>query len=175
MTDIAVPPYWAMVVQELLKPFFIFQVFSLGVWTLQEYYIYMYSILIMTAYSALANAYGEWRNLRALQTLARSEAVVDRVEAFLRMVKFNPSAISFQSHLSLRAALLVAVHGFGFDARTALYAGAGAMLLFLLLNASPTTCASPLMPRSCSRGISTRQDMSSRKVRSVNTWAIMVV
>ncbi len=79
MTDIAVPPYWAMVVQELLKPFFIFQVFSLGVWTLQEYYVYMYSILIMTAYSALANAYGEWRNLRALQTLARSEAVVDRV------------------------------------------------------------------------------------------------
>lgn len=48
-------------------------------WVVQEYYVYMYSILAMTAYSVLANAYGEWRNLRALQTLARSESVVDRV------------------------------------------------------------------------------------------------
>ncbi len=94
MTDIAVPPYWDMAVQELLKPFFIFQVFSLGVWTLQEYYVYMYSVLIMTAYSALANAYGEWRNLRALQTLARSEAVVDRVS-------LDPRAPSFLFPITL--------------------------------------------------------------------------
>lgn len=48
-------------------------------WTAQQYYVYMYSILGMTAYSVLANAFGEWRNLRALQTLARSESAVDRV------------------------------------------------------------------------------------------------
>ncbi|KAM3568268.1 hypothetical protein VYU27_009605, partial [Nannochloropsis oceanica] len=79
ITDINVPPYSLMVLIEVLKPFFIFQVFSLTIWALQQYYYYMYSILFMTAYAVLANAYGEWKNLRALQSLAKSESVVDRV------------------------------------------------------------------------------------------------
>ncbi|GAB5037978.1 cation-transporting atpase 13a3, partial [Nannochloropsis oceanica] len=64
ITDINVPPYSLMVLIEVLKPFFIFQVFSLTIWALQQYYYYMYSILFMTAYAVLANAYGEWKNLR---------------------------------------------------------------------------------------------------------------
>jgi hypothetical protein len=42
-------------------------VFSLSIWFLQQYITYCISILFMTVYSILANAFGEWKNLRALQ------------------------------------------------------------------------------------------------------------
>jgi hypothetical protein len=43
------------------------QVFSLAIWFMQRYTTYAYSILFMTTYSILANAWAEHRNLTALQ------------------------------------------------------------------------------------------------------------
>ena len=77
-TDIKVAPLYLIIINEALKPFFIFQIFSIAVWLLQGYVIYAYSIIFMTLYALTMNGVSEWTNKLALQSLAKSEGDINR-------------------------------------------------------------------------------------------------
>eukprot|EP00002_Diphylleia_rotans_P034195 TRINITY_DN7329_c0_g4_i1.p1 TRINITY_DN7329_c0_g4~~TRINITY_DN7329_c0_g4_i1.p1 ORF type:complete len:1531 (-),score=381.70 TRINITY_DN7329_c0_g4_i1:513-5105(-) len=77
--DIQPKPLIVLIKDEAIKPFFIFQVFSLIVWFFQDYVIYAYTILGLSTISVLYTAYVTWVNQRNLQKIARSEVPVTKL------------------------------------------------------------------------------------------------
>jgi hypothetical protein len=55
------------------------QVANIGIWLSQPYYLYCACVTFMTIVSILSNAWTEWRNLRDLAALAKSEGVIEKV------------------------------------------------------------------------------------------------
>ncbi|BFI18309.1 hypothetical protein MPTK1_6g14430 [Marchantia polymorpha subsp. ruderalis] len=76
---VEVPNLGRLLMTEVFKPFFVFQVFSVIVWMYQGYRIYAYVILSMTVVSVLFNVFETRRNLKAVQKLAASECLVKRL------------------------------------------------------------------------------------------------
>lgn len=54
------------------------QVFSIGVWLWQQYYIYMYVVIALSVIAVLQSAFQEYQNLKALERLARADGVVNK-------------------------------------------------------------------------------------------------
>lgn len=77
--DVTTPPFPALILHELLKPFFAFQLFSIVIWILQAYYIYMYVVVGLSVVSVIQSAYAEHQNLRALERLAKADGVINKI------------------------------------------------------------------------------------------------
>jgi magnesium-transporting ATPase (P-type) len=76
--DIQPRPLWLLALDELLKPFFAFQLFSIVVWFAQQYTVYAWTILGMSVFAIGQTAVTTWFNQRALQRLAETETPVLR-------------------------------------------------------------------------------------------------
>ncbi len=77
--DVTTPPFPTLILHELLKPFFAFQLFSIIIWILQQYYIYMYVVVGLSVISIIQSAYAEYQNLRALERLAKADGVINKI------------------------------------------------------------------------------------------------
>jgi len=77
--DVTTPPFPTLILHELLKPFFAFQLFSIVIWILQAYYIYMYVVVGLSVISIIQSAYAEHQNLRALERLAKADGVINKI------------------------------------------------------------------------------------------------
>ena len=49
--DIDVKSYWRMLIDEVLNPFYLFEIFSVIVWTVDEYYYYAICIFVVSIFS----------------------------------------------------------------------------------------------------------------------------
>ncbi|OAE34103.1 hypothetical protein AXG93_2891s1270 [Marchantia polymorpha subsp. ruderalis] len=76
---VEVSNFGRLLMTEVFKPFFVFQVISVSVWMYQDYRIYASVILGMTVVSVLYNVFETRRNLKAVQKLAASECLVKRL------------------------------------------------------------------------------------------------
>ncbi len=77
--DIDAPAFPALVLAEVLKPFFAFQAFSFTVWVMQAYYTYLYVVVTLSVVTILQAAYQEYQNLKALERLAKADGVINRI------------------------------------------------------------------------------------------------
>ncbi|RZC41797.1 cation-transporting ATPase 13A3, partial [Asbolus verrucosus] len=70
--EIKVKSYWRLFIDEIFNPFYIFQAFSIILWSFDDYYIYACCVLVLTLFSVITA-------LR--QTRKQSEALHDLVES----------------------------------------------------------------------------------------------
>ncbi|GJP34697.1 hypothetical protein CLOM_g19107 [Closterium sp. NIES-68] len=73
------PSFWVLLAGEMLKPFFVFQVFSVAVWFQQEYYLYSCIIILLTTTSVVYEAAQTRRNRLAIKRLAETDCSVVRL------------------------------------------------------------------------------------------------
>ncbi|CAM6100809.1 unnamed protein product [Calypogeia fissa] len=76
---VKVPDFWQLLVSEVFKPFFLFQVFSIIFWICSSYEIYAYVILTLTTITILYNVIETRQNLIAIKKLAASECELKRL------------------------------------------------------------------------------------------------
>ncbi|CAI7803825.1 unnamed protein product [Closterium sp. NIES-53] len=84
------PSFWVLLLGEVLKPFFVFQVFSVIVWFLINYYLYSCVIIFLTTTSVVYEAAQTRRNRLAIKRLAETDCSVVRLTA--RRDSADPSA-----------------------------------------------------------------------------------
>ncbi|KAF5301425.1 hypothetical protein FQA39_LY02154 [Lamprigera yunnana] len=70
--EVEVKSYWTLFVEEIFNPFYVFQVFSILLWSSDDYYIYAVCVLILMFVSIGTSLY---------QTRKQSEALHDLVES----------------------------------------------------------------------------------------------
>ena len=71
-----------LLVDEVLNPFYLFQIFSVTVWMWEEYYSYSIAIIVISALGAITGVYQTRRNLKNLKKLAEYECeILLRTEA----------------------------------------------------------------------------------------------
>nr|CAD7402027.1 unnamed protein product [Timema poppensis] len=70
--DIEVKSYWTLFVEEVFNPFYIFQVFSVILWSLDDYYYYAGCVFVLSAISIITSL---------IQTKKQSLALYDLVAA----------------------------------------------------------------------------------------------
>eukprot|EP00002_Diphylleia_rotans_P029645 TRINITY_DN6050_c0_g1_i2.p1 TRINITY_DN6050_c0_g1~~TRINITY_DN6050_c0_g1_i2.p1 ORF type:complete len:1443 (+),score=311.35 TRINITY_DN6050_c0_g1_i2:49-4377(+) len=69
-----------LVLDEAMKPFFMFQVFSMTVWYFQNYVIYAYTILGLSVTAVMHTSIITWQNMRNLQKVVEADYPVIGVE-----------------------------------------------------------------------------------------------
>eukprot|EP00834_Sanchytrium_tribonematis_P000725 NODE_14_length_51535_cov_1.125049.p3 type:complete len:740 gc:universal NODE_14_length_51535_cov_1.125049:22194-19975(-) len=69
--DIPNPSTVELLIREILHPFYIFQLFSIGVWLLDNYYFYAGCIFIISFLSSVQNLMDTRRNYKRLEDLSR--------------------------------------------------------------------------------------------------------
>lgn len=55
--EIAVKSYWELFRSEILNPFYLFQIFSITLWCLDEYWYYASCVFILSAVSIFTSLY----------------------------------------------------------------------------------------------------------------------
>ncbi|KAB0799201.1 hypothetical protein PPYR_07081 [Photinus pyralis] len=70
--EVEVKSYWTLFVEEVCNPFYIFQLFSMALWIVDDYVIYAGCVLILILFSIMTSLY---------QTRKQSEALHDLVES----------------------------------------------------------------------------------------------
>ncbi|CAI5476360.1 unnamed protein product, partial [Closterium sp. Yama58-4] len=99
------PSFWVLLLGEVLKPFFVFQVFSVIVWFQINYYLYSCVIIFLTTTSVVYEAAQTRRNRLAIKRLAETDCSVVRLTA--RRDSADPSAAPrLQPEQVLASALL---------------------------------------------------------------------
>lgn len=74
--DVEVPSAFSMLLDGILHPFFIFQIFSCLLWLIENYMIYAVTILVMTIVSLVLNLIQTRDNIKAVRALAHYECNV---------------------------------------------------------------------------------------------------
>ncbi|XP_050530517.1 polyamine-transporting ATPase 13A3-like isoform X1 [Daktulosphaira vitifoliae] len=64
---IEVPSYWKLFIVEVLNPFYVFQIFSIGLWFFDEYEIYAVCVLVSSAFSIGTSLYQLKEQSRSLK------------------------------------------------------------------------------------------------------------
>lgn len=57
MITINVKSYWRMLIEEVFNPFYIFQVFSVILWSLDDYFYYAGCIVFLTTVSVVTSLF----------------------------------------------------------------------------------------------------------------------
>ncbi|XP_072383561.1 polyamine-transporting ATPase 13A3-like isoform X2 [Diabrotica undecimpunctata] len=70
--EVEIKPYWTLFIEEVLNPFYIFQVFSVGLWLFDDYLLYAFCVVGLTIFSSVTSL---------LQTRRQSEAIRDLAES----------------------------------------------------------------------------------------------
>lgn len=76
--DIQVPSYAALLVDEILNPFYVFQIASIALWISDQYYYYAFCILVISCTSVTISLYETRKQRRLLRDMVthRSDATV---------------------------------------------------------------------------------------------------
>lgn len=74
--DVQVKNPLFLLIDEILHPFYIFQVFSVIIWCMDDYYVYAICIALVATISAIVALIDTRRNLLNLRRMARHEAPV---------------------------------------------------------------------------------------------------
>ena len=69
--NIPKPSLAELMVHEILHPFYIFQLFSIGVWLTENYYFYAFCIFIISLLSSIQNLFDTRRNYDRLEELSK--------------------------------------------------------------------------------------------------------
>ena len=80
--DVPVPPFAALLQEQMLAPFFVFQIFCVGLWCLDEYWYYsLFTLFMLVAFecTVVAQRTRTLRELRSLQTPKQRLATYRRV------------------------------------------------------------------------------------------------
>ena len=68
--DIPIPSIFKLLLNEILHPFFLFQVYSVIVWMVEEYYLFSFVIIGLTLYGTVYNVYVIRANLTKMREMA---------------------------------------------------------------------------------------------------------
>ncbi|KAM3617951.1 uncharacterized protein V6R79_013182 [Siganus canaliculatus] len=71
LIDVPVKPYMRLLFEEVLNPFYVFQLFSITLWMVDNYYIYAISILILSILSIFISLYEIRKQSVTLHNMAR--------------------------------------------------------------------------------------------------------
>ncbi|XP_047459083.1 cation-transporting ATPase 13A2 isoform X2 [Mugil cephalus] len=71
LIDVPVKPYTKLLYEEVLNPFYVFQVFSIILWTIDNYYIYALCIFIISIISIIVSLYETRKQSVTLRDMAR--------------------------------------------------------------------------------------------------------
>eukprot|EP00117_Sycon_ciliatum_P023123 scpid7000/ scgid19742/ Probable cation-transporting ATPase 13A3 len=74
--DVEVKPYYKLIIDEALDPFYIFQAFSLLVWVLEVYYVYAGCILVISLISIITDVVEVRRHLTNLRDMVAKPSTV---------------------------------------------------------------------------------------------------
>ncbi|KAL0481360.1 cation-transporting ATPase [Acrasis kona] len=80
LIDIPVKNYFALLVDEILHPFYIFQLVSIIIWLSDEYFIYALAIFFISTTSAFISLFETRRNLIKLSSTAKYSCDVVRID-----------------------------------------------------------------------------------------------
>jgi cation-transporting P-type ATPase 13A2 len=76
--DIPIKPYTTLFFEEILDPFYIFQLFAVILWCFEAYFIYAGCVAFITALSVVINLRETRRNLQALHDMVKFSGTVRR-------------------------------------------------------------------------------------------------
>lgn len=68
-------------IDELLNPFYIFQIFSLGIWYWEAYTLFAIVLSVLSAFSILSSVYDSWSANRRVRKLAKYTCEVEILQA----------------------------------------------------------------------------------------------
>ncbi|XP_077580222.1 polyamine-transporting ATPase 13A3-like [Stigmatopora nigra] len=74
--DVKIPPIPKLLLREVLNPFYIFQLFSFALWSMEGYFLYSLSILSLTLLVIAATLYGIRRNYFKLRRMVAVHGAV---------------------------------------------------------------------------------------------------
>eukprot|EP01027_Heterolobosea_sp_BB2_P010226 GEZU01015029.1.p1 GENE.GEZU01015029.1~~GEZU01015029.1.p1 ORF type:complete len:1111 (+),score=339.90 GEZU01015029.1:130-3333(+) len=77
LIDVPIPNVISLLLEQILHPFYIFQVFSCIVWILDQYWVYAICIAVVATISALISLWETRRNLVSLRKMARYECDIN--------------------------------------------------------------------------------------------------
>ncbi|KAJ5070977.1 cation-transporting atpase [Anaeramoeba ignava] len=77
LINVPVKSYIGLLLDEILNPLFVFQVFAILVWSLEDYYYYAVCIFLISSFAAIMGMLDAHRNLENLQKMARHECFVN--------------------------------------------------------------------------------------------------
>ncbi|CBY13135.1 unnamed protein product [Oikopleura dioica] len=76
--EIEVQSYFKLLVEEVLNPFYIFQIFSIVLWGIEEYYYYAGAILVITIVSITISLYKTKKQSQDLHDMVECSSIVER-------------------------------------------------------------------------------------------------
>lgn len=98
LADVPMSPDWKLLVDEVLHPFIVFQVWSVFIWYIDEYTLYATVIVLLSVASVASSFISTRRNLRQVRDMARSEC---EVRVLRRSSEGRPPAIEVISSVLL--------------------------------------------------------------------------
>ncbi|KAL0267327.1 UNVERIFIED_CONTAM: hypothetical protein PYX00_009625 [Menopon gallinae] len=72
---IVVKSYWRLLLSEIVNPFYLFQLFSVVVWSVDEYVYYAICVIVTTVFTICITLYSAKQQLQSLQNLVKKSAV----------------------------------------------------------------------------------------------------
>jgi len=76
LIDVPMPSVSSLLANEILHPFFVFQIFSIILWFWEKYYLYSSTILVLSVVSVLVNLFETRKNIRSVREMALYECFV---------------------------------------------------------------------------------------------------
>ncbi|KAL5499439.1 hypothetical protein EMCRGX_G010855 [Ephydatia muelleri] len=74
--EVPVKPYYVLFVEEVLHPFYMFQLFSIALWMYEVYYYYAASIFVLSTISVFSSLLQTRQNMEQLRNMARHSSMV---------------------------------------------------------------------------------------------------
>ncbi|XP_052821199.1 polyamine-transporting ATPase 13A3-like isoform X2 [Mya arenaria] len=78
--EVEVKSYWKLLIEEVLNPFYIFQLFSIVLWTTDQYYVYALCILVISLISIIISLYQTKRQMVTLHNMVKTDATTISVD-----------------------------------------------------------------------------------------------
>lgn len=87
--QVQVPSFWKLLVDEVLNPFYCFQLFSVILWFFERYWIYSLAIIVLSISSAVMSVKQTKSNLTKLRSMARLVTDVRRSFDLTTLISSN--------------------------------------------------------------------------------------
>ncbi|XP_052286292.1 polyamine-transporting ATPase 13A3-like isoform X2 [Dreissena polymorpha] len=73
--EVEVKSYWRLLIEEVLNPFYIFQIFSIVLWATDQYYAYAACILVISSVSIIVSLYETKKQMITLHNMVKVDAM----------------------------------------------------------------------------------------------------
>ncbi|KAK5643080.1 hypothetical protein RI129_006925 [Pyrocoelia pectoralis] len=103
---VEVKSYWTLFVEEVFNPFYIFQLFSMALWLIDDYAIYACCVLILILFSISTSLYQTRKQSEALHDLVES-STVDEVQILRPNTLWGHTELTINSRNLVPGDLLV--------------------------------------------------------------------